>query len=236
MLSSVASLSIAAVIGFVTWAYAPLFFRAVLYATGSREIALAATLSGFLIGLACGAEEASRNCMVLTRDGTMRRAMGALMKANLAGILFLPLVGHLAWLDHQVVGVAILLVFFAGRFWGALLPYLAELGMAADAVVGRRVAWLAGAHHIGAAVGAGSVGLALSAGLGLATTAAMLAAAGLGCAALAWSVLAVPRWEKMLRASLAGALGLAASAIILLGSGNALDHLRVVGGLDAEGR
>src|SRR5579871_6345550 len=167
--------------------------------------------------------------MILTRDGLMRRALSALMKASLFGMLFLPLMDHTAWLERGALVIAILLVFMMGRFWGSLLPYLAELGIAGDGAAGRRVAWLAVAHHLGAALGASATGFALAAGLGLAATAAVLVAAGLACAVILVFALAVPRWEKMLRASLAGALGLLALAIIPFGSTNVLDRLRAIG-------
>ncbi|HLH95127.1 MAG TPA: hypothetical protein VKW08_08410 [Xanthobacteraceae bacterium] len=226
-------LSIAAAIGFVAWSYEVFFFRVVLYAAGSSATALVATLGAFLIGLGCGAGEAGRACKILTRDGTIRRAMGALMKANLAGILFLPLVDHTAWLDRGVIGVAVLLTYLAGLCWGKLLPYLAELGIAADAGARRRVAWLAFAYNAGAAAGAGATGSALMAGLGLAASAAMLVVAGLACAAMLVCALAVPRWEKLLRASFVGALALSAMAIIPLGSANVLDRLRDIGAANA---
>ena len=227
-------LSIAAAVGFVAWAYEAFFFRAVLYVTQSSMTALFVTLGAYLAGLGYGAEQAGRGCMILTRDGAMRRALGALMKANLAGMLFLPLMDHTAWLDRGVLGIAVLLVFIMGRFWGALLPYLAELGIAADGAASGRVAWLAFAHHAGAALGVSATGFALMAGLGLSATAAMLVAAGLVCAVMLVFALAVPRWEKMLRASLVGALGLSAMAIIPFGSAKVLDRLRVIGAVDSS--
>jgi len=62
----------------------------------------------------------------------MRRAIGALMAASLLGLWFLPLLDHLAWRGAGVAGVAFVLVYFVARYWGTLLPYLAEFGVAAD--------------------------------------------------------------------------------------------------------
>jgi hypothetical protein len=229
MLGFAPLLWLAGALGFLALSYLVFFFRAALYASGSSGIALAATLGTFLLGLASGAEQAGRNCAVLTRDGATRRAIGALMKANLTGVLFLPLVDHLAWLERGLIGFVLLSIYLAGRYWGALLPYLAELGIVGDEAAGRRFAWLGSAFDVGAAVGAAATGMALAAGLSLGATAALLVVTGLTCAALLVSALAVPRWEKMLRAGLAGALGVLAIAVIPLGSAHGLDRLQGLG-------
>jgi hypothetical protein len=91
------------------------------------------TLSAFLLGLASGARQAGRDCATVTRGRAMQRAVAALIKANVLGFLFLPLLDHLlAWLGSGIIGVMILLVYLVARFWGSLLPYLAESGVAAD--------------------------------------------------------------------------------------------------------
>ena len=166
MLGLVPLLSLAAAGGFVALSYEIFFFRTVSYATGSSSSAFAATLSAFLIGLASGSRQAGDNCAALTRNGAMRRAVGALMKANLVGLLFLPLLGHLAWLDRGIVGVAILMVYLVARFWGALLPYLAELGVAADGHAGMRTALLYLANILGSAAGSIITGFVLMEHLG----------------------------------------------------------------------
>jgi hypothetical protein len=125
-------LALAAAGGFVSLSFEVFFFRTISYATASSSTAFAVTLSAFLIGLASGSRRAGEDCASLTTDATMRQAAATLMKATFLGLLFLPLLGHLAWLDRGVVGVAILLVYLFARYWGALLPYLAELGVAAD--------------------------------------------------------------------------------------------------------
>jgi spermidine synthase len=48
--------------------------------------------------------------------------VGALMKANLFGLLFLPLLDHLAGFGRGVIEVAIVMVYLVARSWGALLP------------------------------------------------------------------------------------------------------------------
>jgi spermidine synthase len=116
LLGLVPLLSLAAAGGFVALSYEIFFVRTVSYATGSSSSAFAATLSVFLIGIASGSRQASHDCAALARDRAMRRAVGALMKANLVGLLFLPLLGHPAWFGGGIVGVAILLVFLVARW------------------------------------------------------------------------------------------------------------------------
>ncbi len=126
MLAPVSLLGLAAAGGFVGLSYEIVFFRAVTDATASSAFAFAATLGAFLVGLAFGARQAGENCAALTREGTMRRALAALMKASLLGLLFLPLLDHLAWLERASIGVAVLMIYLVARCWGSLMPYLAE--------------------------------------------------------------------------------------------------------------
>jgi spermidine synthase len=228
MLGLVPLLGLAAAGGFVALSYQIFFFRTVSYATGSSATAFAATWGAFLVGLAAGARRAGDNCTALTRDGAMRRAVGALMKGNLLGLLFLPLLDHLAWLDRGIIGVAILMVYLVARFWGSLLPYLAELGVAADHHAGTRTAILYLANTLGAAAGVLFTGFVLMDGLGLVATAAALVVAGLVCAGLLIGALKMPRAEKILRASLAVALGLLAVVVIPHWSAGVLDRLQAI--------
>jgi spermidine synthase len=234
MLGRVPLLAFAAAGGFVALSYEIFFFHTVSYATGSSSTAFAATLGAFLIGLAVGSRQAGANCTLLTRDGAMRRAVGALMKANLLGLLFLPLLDHLAWLDRGIVAVAILLVYLLARFWGSLLPYLAELGIAADRHAGMRTAFLCLANSLGAAAGAIFTGLVLMDRLGLVGTGAALVAGGLVCALLLIGALKLPRSEKILRASLAATLGLLAVVAMPYWSAHVLERLQWIGAPHAE--
>jgi spermidine synthase len=210
MLGLVPLLSLSAAGGLVALSYEIFFFRTVSDVTGSPSIALATSLSTFLVGLASGARQAGHNCTALTRDGVMRRAVGALMKANLFGLLFLPLLDHLAGLGRGIIGVAIVMVYLVARSWGALLPYLAELGVAAEREVGMRTGVLYFANSLGAAAGAIVTGFVLIDRLGLLATGAVLVGAGLACAVLLVSAVQMPRSEKLLRAGFAVALGLIA--------------------------
>jgi hypothetical protein len=226
MLRRAPLLSLAAAGGFVTLSYEIFFLQTLSYATGSSAIALAATASAFLVGLAVGARQASANCGARTRDGTMRRALGVLMKGNLLGLLFLPLIAHLGWLDRGIVAAAVLMVYLVARCWGALLPYLAELGIAADSEAGMRTAILGLAGSLGGAAGAIFTGFVLIDGLGLVATGTALVAAGLACALALVGALALPRAEKILRLSLAAAFGLFAVVIVPRSSANVLERLQ----------
>ncbi|HEY6256365.1 MAG TPA: hypothetical protein VIY51_11300 [Xanthobacteraceae bacterium] len=207
MLGLVPLLSLAAVGGFVALSYQIFFFRTLATITGSGATALLATLAAFLVAFASGTRQAGGQCALLTPDGAMRRALGALMKGNILGLIFLPLLAHLGWLDRGVIAAAVLMVYFVARFWGALLPYLAELGVAADQQAGLRVAVFLLANGLGAAAGA-AVTAFVSAG------AVVPVLAGLACAVMLINALAMSRAEKILRASLAMALGLLALVVI----------------------
>src|SRR5580704_12907413 len=213
-LAPVSRMGLAAAGGFVALSYETVFFRAVTDATSSSAFAFAATLGAFLVGLAFGARQAGENCAALTREGAMRRALAALMKASLLGLLFLPLFDHMAWLDRASIGAAVLMIYLVARGWGALMPYLAELGVAADAQAGWRTATLSAAGSLGAAAGAVFTGLALLGRIGLVATAMAVVVAGLACVGLLIGALKLPRSEKILRVSLAVGLGLFAMVVI----------------------
>jgi spermidine synthase len=226
-------LSLAAAGGFVALSFEIFLFRTVSYASGSSATAFAVTLSAFLVGIASGARRAGRNCETLSRAEAMRRAVGALMKGSLLGLLFLPLLSHLAWLDRGVIGVAMLMVYLIARFWGSLLPYLAELGIAADSRAGMQTAQLYLANILGSAFGAVLTGFVLMDHLSLVGMAMVLAVAGLICAIRLLQALELPRWQKILRAGLAAALGGVAVLLIPGLSAHVLENLQWKGAPDA---
>ena len=120
------------------------------------------------------------------------------------------------------------MVYLVARFWGALLPYLAELGIAADGHAGMRTALLYLANILGAAAGSIVTGFVLIDRLGLVATGAALVVAGLACALLLIGAVRMPRSEKILRASLAVTLSLLAMVAIPSWSGNVLDRLQLI--------
>ena len=134
------------------------------------------------------------------------------MTASLIGILFLPLLDHLAWLDRGIVGVAMLMVYLVARFWGALLPYLAEFSIAADSRAGMQTAFLYLANILG--VGGGLDPHRLRAD-GPSRSGRDRRRRwwwpGVVCTILLIAALEIPHREKLQRAALAVAVGLVAA-------------------------
>jgi spermidine synthase len=219
-------LGLAAAGGFVSLSYEIFFFRTVSYASGSSATAFAATLSAFLVGIASGSRQAGEHCENLSREEAIRRALRALMWANLLGLLFLPLLDHLAWLDRGVIGVAMLMVYLIARLWGSLLPYLAELGIAADERAGMRTAFLYLANILGAATGSIATGFVLMEYVDLVHIACALVAAGLLCAVLLVTARDLPGWEKLARGGLALVLGALALVVVPRWSAGVLESLQ----------
>jgi spermidine synthase len=234
MLAFGAVLALAAAGGFVALSYEIFFFRTVSYASGSSATAFAATLSAFLVGLASGSRQAGRNCENLSCEEAARRAVGALMKASLLGLLFLPLLSHLAWLDRGVIGVAMLMVYLIARLWGSLLPCLAELGITADDHAGMRTAQLYLANIAGSALGAILTGFVLMDHLSLVGIAMALALAGFACAVTLLAALNVPLWHKYARGGVTVALGLLGVLAMPALSAHVLEHLQWKGSADAK--
>jgi spermidine synthase len=228
------ALGLAAAGGFVALSYEIFFFRTVSYATGASATAFAATLSAFLVGLASGSRQAGRNCEILSREEAARRAVSALMKANLLGLLFLPLLSQLAWLDRGVIGVAMLMVYLIARLFGTLLPCLAELAIAADDRAGMRTAQLYLANIAGSALGATLTGFVLMDHLSLVGIALALALAGFACAIGLMAALNMPRWQKVLRTGAAAAPGLVLVLAVPALSAHVLENLQWKGAADAR--
>jgi len=229
-----AVLALAAAGGFVSLSYEIFFFRTVSYASGSSATAFAATLCAFLVGLASGSRQAGENCAALSREEAMRRAVNALLLANVLGLLFLPLLDRLSWLDRGVIGVAILLVYLVARFWGSLLPYLAEFGIAADQQAGMRTALLYLANILGAAAGSILTGFVLMDHLGLVGIGAVLVVAGFLCVILMLAAVDLPHPQKFLRMGFAGALAVLAAVSIPAFSGRVLETLQSKGSPEAK--
>jgi spermidine synthase len=207
-------LALAAAAGAVAWSYGIFFVSTVTQMTSIGAATPIATLGPFLLGFAVGSWQAGNHCDLVSPEETMRRAVGTLMKANVLGLLFLPVLSHLTWLDHVVVGVAMLMVFLAARLWGRLLPYLAELGVASDASAGMRTAALYLAHTIGAAAGALLTGYWLLPRMSIVAVALTLVLAGLVGSALVVGLFGFPRWQKLLRGGVIVAVALLALLII----------------------
>ncbi len=219
-------LIMAAAGGFVSLSYEIFFFRTISYASGSSAPAFAMTLSAFLVGIASGSRQAGEHCKTATQVETNRRLVNTLLTASVLGALFLPLLNHLSWLDRGVVGVGMLMVYLVARFWGSVLPYLAELSIAADSKAGMRTAFLYLANIFGSAAGSVVTGFVLMDYLGLVAIAAILAAAGAACALVLIMALTISDNERLWRAALAAMIGFVALVTIPLLSEHVLENLQ----------
>jgi hypothetical protein len=207
-------LALAAAGSLVGWSCALLFYAKLSQLTGWGAAALAAMLGPFLLGLAFGAREAGRHCNAISAEEMMRRAVGAFMKATLVGLLFLPVLNNIAWLGRGTIVVAMLMVFLAARFWGRLLPYLAELGVGRDERADTRAAVLYLVHALAAGAGAIITGLLLLPRMSLPSVALTLVLAGLAGTALLVGAFELPRWQKVLRGGTIAASALMAFLLI----------------------
>ena len=217
---------LAAAGGFVSLSYEIFFFRTISYGSGSSAPAFALTLSAFLVGIASGSRRAGELCKTATQTQTLRRLADALLLASLIGLVFLPLLDHLGWLERGVVGVGMLMVYIVARFWGAVLPNLAELSIEADDRAGMRTAFLYLSNILGSAAGSVLTGFVLMDYFGLVTIASMLAVAGVACALVLMTALAVPRREKLRHLGLAAIIGIAALGVVPQWSGRVLESLQ----------
>jgi predicted membrane-bound spermidine synthase len=202
--------------GLVSLSYEIFFYRTMSYITGSAAHAFAFTLGAFLMGLASGARQAGRYCEAATRGGRdpIGHVVADLMMASLLGFLFLPFLGHLAYLGGVLQGIAILFVFLIARRLGILLPYLADLGVAADEYAGINTAWLYMANICGSAAGCIFTGFVLMDHLSLVAIARTLVLMGLACALLLVLTKRMKGLHNLI--SLAGCVALGGLAVFCL--------------------
>jgi spermidine synthase len=227
-----AVLLLAALGGLISLSYEIFLFRTISYASGSSATAFAITLACFLVGIAGGARSAGKTCATLPPADAMRKAADELVFANLVGLLFLPLVAHLAWLGPGVFAVALLLVYLIARRWGSLLPYLAQFGVPPDDRAGMRTSLLYFSNILGSAAGAIVMGFVLTNYLTLVQMALGLAIAGTVCALSLIAMLDIPRSERLRR--MADAVGVLAIALVVvpLMSHRVFENLLIKGNLD----
>lgn len=203
--------------GFIALSYEIFLFRTISYATGSSSSAFAFTLGSFLLGIAFGAREAGQACARLTPQDAMRKASKDLIWGNLFGAAFLPAMALFAWTGPAVVGLGVAIVYLIARQWGALLPYLSQLGISADQRAGMQTALLYFANILGCATGAVLTGFFLTNWLGLLPMAIFLLAAGTVCAVLLIGALEAAARERLYRAGMAaGVLAFGTLAILTL--------------------
>ena len=207
------ALLLAALGGFISLSYEIFLFRTVSYASGSSATAFGLTLACFLTGIAGGSHSAGKACETLPPTDAMRKAADELVVANLLGLLFLPAMGHFAWLDRGVFAVAMLMVYLIARRWGSLLPYLAQFGVRADDRAGMQTGLLYFANILGSAAGAILTGFVLTNYLTLVQIAVALVIAGTVCVLSLIAMLDVGRMERLKRAAVA--VGLSAVAVVV---------------------
>jgi spermidine synthase len=225
-------LLLAALGGFISLSYEIFLFRTVSYASGSSATAFALTLACFLFGIAGGARSAGKACETLHPADTMRKAADELVFANLVGLLFLPLMTHLAWLGLGVLGIDMLMIYLIARRWGSLLPYLAQFGVPADDRAGMRTSLLYFSNILGSAAGAIVTGFVLTNYLTLVQTALALAIAGTVCALSLIATLDTAGSERRRRAfDVVGVLAIALVVIPLM-SQRVLENLLFKGKVD----
>jgi hypothetical protein len=227
-------LLLATAAGALAMSYVLFFARAVAYATAPSQPAFVATLAAFLLGLAAGARRAGRHCALFSAEELMRRAARSAMAANLIGLVALPLIDQLAWLDRAVIVVAMLLCVLIARACGALLPYLAELAIATDAPAGWRSALLCVAYVAGAATGAWVTGQVLIEQFGFVAIGTGLVIAGVLYTLLLVALLDLPRWQKVVRGVTATAVALLALALLPSWSPNVVEKIQSKAAADAR--
>jgi spermidine synthase len=227
-------LGLAAAGGFVSLSYEIFFFRIISFASGSSATAFALTLGAFLVGIASGSRQAGQNCAASTRGGALRHAVAALMTASVLGLLLLPLLAHLWRLHLGIIVVVVVAVYLIARCWGSLLPYLAELGVAADDRSGMRLGLLYLANILGSAAGSILTGFVLMDQLSLVAIGSSLVVGGLLCVLLLIAALDEPRSEKTRRAAFAAVLAVLAVVAMPRLSGDVLEVLQWKGAADAR--
>lgn len=219
-------LALAALGGFISLSYEIFLFRAVSYASGSSATAFAITLAGFLVGIASGAREAGEACETLPRPEAMRKAVDDLIYANVAGLLFLPLMTQFAWIGRPVLGLAMVMVYLIARRWGSLLPYLAQFGISADGDIGSKTSYLYLANILGSAAGAIFTGFILTDYLGLVHLAVVLTVAGVSCTLLLIASLGMTSRDLVRRGAYAVGIAIVAVVAIPPLSQNVLENLQ----------
>ncbi len=210
--------------GFISLSYEIFFVRTLSYSQGGSAVAFSLTLGAFLVGLASGSRQAAE-WFRATGDQGPKRITGSVIKANLIGMLFLPVLAHLAWLGPLIQAIALIMVYLLARFWGALLPSLAHFGVAPDKRAGTQTALLYFLNIVGSATGGIVTGFVLMDHLSLVSIAILLTVAGLTCAALLSASLPLSRHAKWRHAGWAAGGSVLAVALLPLLTHGLLENL-----------
>ena len=166
--------------GFIALSYEIFFFRSISFATGSSSVAFAATLGVFLLGLAMGAQASGEACHSMSAEQLVRKIAKSLLIACTIVAIYLPLLNHLGWLDGLLLVVALILVLLFARYWGMLLPCLAQLGFKNRESAGMQTAQLYLVNIAGSVCGSLTTGYYLMNQFGLIEIAQILLVAAIG--------------------------------------------------------
>ena len=200
------ALALAALGGFVSLSYEIFFFRIESFATGSAASSFAATLGVFLIGIASGSRNAGEWAMSDYPDGATRKMLHALLGGCVVGLGVMPALAWSGSIPALQAGIALIAIFLVARAWGALLPYLAHLGIAADGDAGLRMSWMYLANIVGSAAGSILTGFVLMDHLTLMGIGQLLVVLGLGTLTIMSLAVGINRNELTRQLSLAACL------------------------------
>ena len=201
-----AALGLAALGGFVSLSYEIFFFRIESFMSGSAASSFAATLGVFLIGIAAGSRRAGDWCADPDPQAATRGVLGALTMGCLTGFAALPILALSGVNAALQAGAALVAILLVARAWGALLPWIAHMGVAADNRAGQRVSWLYMANIAGSATGSILTGFVLMDHLTLVQIAQLLVVFGLATLLLMAVAVGLPKPELGKRTSFAVAL------------------------------
>jgi predicted membrane-bound spermidine synthase len=218
--------AMAAMGGFISLSYEIFLFRTVSFASGSSAFAFVLALAAFLIGIAGGSYEAGNICAKHSQRDAMRKVVVSLTWANVFAAIFLPLMTQFAWMSMGLISVALVPIYLIARQWGGLLPYLSELGIAADDRARMRTALLYFSNIVGCTVGSVLTGFVLTSYFGLHGIAILLLCGGTVCVMLIIAKLDVPLRERLHRGGTALAALAIAAILIPSTAGRLLENLQ----------
>jgi spermidine synthase len=216
----------AAMGGFISLSYEIFLFRTVSFASGSSSFAFALALAAFLIGIAGGSYEAGTICAKHSQRDAMRKIVVNLTWANVFAAIFLPLITQFAWMSMGVISVALVPIYLVARQWGGLLPYLSELGIAADDRAGMRTGLLYFSNIVGCTMGSVLTGFVLTSYFDLHGIAILLLCGGTACVMLMIAKLDVAVRERLCRGSTAFAVLTMAALLMPSTAGRLLENLQ----------
>lgn len=212
--------------GFISLSYEIFLFRTASFASGSSAFAFALTLAAFLMGIAGGSHDAGDICAKHSSRDAMRKAVVSLIWANVFGAMFLPLIAWSSASPMGLIAVTLVMIYLIARQWGGLLPYLSQLGVAADDRAGMQTALLYFSNIFGCVTGSVLTGFVLTSFFGLHGIAILLLCAGTLGVTLIVAKLDGAVGEKLRRGGTAVAILAMAAIFIPLTASRLLENLQ----------